>query len=261
MMILIKLGGSVITDKRKPKFARRKVLYRLAREIKRTKKRVIIVHGAGSFGHITAEKYNLDKGYSYDSQIEGFSITHRNVRILNNIVLDSLIGVEIPAVSIQPLSFIEKKNGSIALFDDRWIRIAIDIGLTPLTFGDVVFDSVKGFSICSGDSIMEEIANRFDIERAIFVMDEDGIYSENPKTSKTAKLLTEIDSNNLSKVNTRENEYSDVTEGMKGKLRSISNIAREGIEVRIVNGNKKDRTYKAILGKKTIGTIVYGGII
>ena len=61
--MLLKLGGSVITDKTQPFTARTDVIERLAREIKNALDergddlQLIIGHGAGSFGHPLAEKY------------------------------------------------------------------------------------------------------------------------------------------------------------------------------------------------------------
>ena len=47
---------------------------------------------------------------------------------------------------------------------------------------------------------------------------------------------------------------------MEGKLDSISEIAGMGIDVMVVNGNKRDRIYRALTGRRTKGTIVYGEV-
>ena len=62
-MFVIKLGGSVITDKSMQNTFNEEVTFRLVSEIKDSQKQVIVVHGAGSFGHILAKKYDLHKGY------------------------------------------------------------------------------------------------------------------------------------------------------------------------------------------------------
>ena len=53
-MILIKLGGSVITDKKEYRKFNRDIVARLCSEIKDSGEDVIVVHGAGSFGHVIA---------------------------------------------------------------------------------------------------------------------------------------------------------------------------------------------------------------
>ena len=89
-MFIIKLGGSVITEKSKQEFFRQDVMDVLSKEIKKADKEVILGHGAGSFGHIVAKQYELYNGYKNDSQINGFSLTCATVQKLNSLVLDSL---------------------------------------------------------------------------------------------------------------------------------------------------------------------------
>ncbi|HHH80315.1 MAG TPA: isopentenyl phosphate kinase family protein [Thermoplasmatales archaeon] len=257
-MILVKLGGSVVTDKNKQNTVRRRVLNRLSKEIEEAEKRVIIVHGAGSFGHISAEHYALNNGYMGGEQKKGFALTHQSVRLLNNIVLESLIKADIPAISLPPLSFLRLKNKKLSYFDGSWFKDAFKLGLTPVTFGDVVIDRKMGFSICSGDLLMVALSAEFKPERAVFVIDEEGVYSANPKLEKTAKLLKNPSLDELKQVATPSNSYADVTGGMMGKVESICDIAAMGVDVWVVNGNKKDRTYRALIGKKTKGTIVKG---
>ena len=74
-MYIIKLGGSVITDKSKESFFKREVMNNLSKEIKKANKKCIIIHGAGSFGHILAKKYKLNKGLIENNQLKGFSNT------------------------------------------------------------------------------------------------------------------------------------------------------------------------------------------
>ena len=82
-MYIIKLGGSVITDKSKKSFFKTNLMNNLSKEIKKANKKCIIVHGAGSFGHILAKKYKLNNGYKNNSQITGFS--EINIPILSSL--------------------------------------------------------------------------------------------------------------------------------------------------------------------------------
>ena len=50
-MILIKLGGSIITNKEKPQSARRKTIDNILKQIKKIDEPKILVHGGGSYGH------------------------------------------------------------------------------------------------------------------------------------------------------------------------------------------------------------------
>ncbi|HNX48306.1 MAG TPA: kinase, partial [Methanomassiliicoccales archaeon] len=72
-MILVKLGGSVITDKGRYRTFDPETTDRLAEEIARTGQDVMVVHGAGSFGHMLAKEHRLHLGLTEDSQLLGAS--------------------------------------------------------------------------------------------------------------------------------------------------------------------------------------------
>ena len=66
-MILIKLGGSIITNKEKPLSPRKKTIENLSKSLKKINEPVIIVHGGGSYGHYWSVKYDMhtkEKRYS-----------------------------------------------------------------------------------------------------------------------------------------------------------------------------------------------------
>ena len=151
-MQIIKLGGSVITYKksRKPRF-KRKVMDRLAKEIRDSGQELVIVHGAGSFGHPLASKYELHLGYKNKRQLKGIAEVQRDVKNLNLKVMNALIDAGIKAVSVAPIAFIKFENGMLRGMDKTIFRKYLGLGLTPVTFGDVVLDERKGICICSGD--------------------------------------------------------------------------------------------------------------
>ncbi|NIA10155.1 MAG: kinase [Nitrospiraceae bacterium] len=236
-MIAIKLGGSVITDKEKEYCFKKRITYRLAEEIASAGKDVLIVHGAGSFGHPQAKKYRLNEGFvDRERQVEGISLTHFSVRMLNLKVMEALRHAGIPAVSIPPFPFIDNA------FSEKVGRAAGE-GLTPVTFGDVLLDG--NVSIVSGDYLMEILSREFGVERAIFVTNVDGIY-EDP--GRKESLIKECTVKELENVFFGENAGADVTSGMAGKVKSIKEIAHSGIEVGIINGRKSGRLRDAIYG-------------
>ena len=66
-LIIIKIGGSVITDKNKEFTTRPDNIRKIAREIKQAidsnpNLKIILGHGAGSFGHVLAKKYQTNEG-------------------------------------------------------------------------------------------------------------------------------------------------------------------------------------------------------
>lgn len=257
-MIILKIGGSVLTDKTKEDTFKQNIMDNFSSEIKKVDNELILVHGAGSFGHILAKKFKLNEGYKTYEQVKGFSFTHEKVQLLNSYVLRSLHKYDIPAVSISPHSIVKLNNHVLEKIDYKIFKDYLDKKFIPVTFGDVVLDRKLGFSICSGDLLIQALAEHFKPERVIFVIDEDGLYTSNPKIDKKAKLIEKTTIKDLIKYTTAMDNHDDVTGGMGGKIETIKNISKSGVETVLLNGNKPDRLYKALIGKDTKSTIVYG---
>ena len=257
-MFVVKLGGSVITDKSKKYFFRKGVTDKLSLEIKKANKDIILVHGAGSFGHILAKEYNLNQGYKNDKQLQGFSLTHAMVQKLNSLVLSSLHDNGIAAISIPPHAILKLDDHKPVKMDYNVFRNYLDKGFTPVTFGDVVLDEKLGFSICSGDLLLQMLAEHFKPEKVIFALDEDGLYTSNPKIDKNAELIEKSTIDELKNLTTTSNRYADVTKGMEGKIETIKNIADLGIDIVLLNGNIDNRLFDTLIGKETKNTLIYG---
>ena len=257
-MFILKIGGSVITDKSKSDSFKKNITDRLSKEIKKANKELILIHGAGSYGHILAKKYNLNQGYKTDKQIQGFAVTHTSVQKLNTLVLNSLQENDIPAVAIPPHSIMRLDEHKPIQMNYDVFKDFLDQGFTPVTFGDVTLDKKLGFSICSGDLLIQILTEHFKPKKVIFVIDEDGLYTSNPKNDKNAEFIEKITLNELQQLSTALDNHADVTMGMKGKIDTIKNVANLGFDTILLNGNKPDRLYKVLIGEKTKCTIVNG---
>ena len=258
-MYIIKLGGSVLTDKNKKECFHQEIADRLAKEIKKANKKIILIHGAGSFGHILAKKYQLNDGYQYEQQLLGFSLTHAKVQDLNTKIITILHKNNISAVSLSPHTIMKLNNHHTQKIDYHLIEDFLNSGFVPVTFGDVVLDEHLRFSICSGDLLIQKLAEYFKPEKVIFVIDEDGLYTSNPKTDKNATFIEKATIDELENLSTSANTYADVTQGMKGKIETIKNITNLGIDTILVNGNTENTLYDTLLGNKTKHTLIYGG--
>jgi isopentenyl phosphate kinase len=257
-MFIIKFGGSVITDKAKECCFKQKIVDRLASELKHANKEIILIHGAGSFGHILAKKYKLNDGFRQKKQVEGFALTQAMVQRLNNLVLASLHNHNLPAVSIPPHAVLSLSNHKLSQVDYSIFQKYLDLGFMPVSFGDVSLDKKLGFSICSGDLLVQLLAVKFKPEKVIFVFDEDGLYSTNPKDNRNATFIEQTTIKDLDKLTIQMNAHADVTQGMKGKLNTIKQIARVGVDTILLNGNIHNRLYDTLEGKKVKHTIIQG---
>jgi isopentenyl phosphate kinase len=175
-MMLVKLGGSVITDKTRKYVFKEKIVKRLAKEIKNSCEKVIVVHGAGSFGHILAKKHRLDKGFINEKQIKAVAKVQSDVKGLNARVVNGLINAGINPVSLPPSAVVECRNKKIESMNVDVFKKYLNLGLTPVTFGDVALDRKISFCIVSGDLLMLELARVFKPKKSIFVSDVDGVY-------------------------------------------------------------------------------------
>jgi isopentenyl phosphate kinase len=256
---ILKIGGSVITDKNGELAARTEVINRLAEEIaKACVKNLIIVHGGGSFGHPTALKYGIKEGLKEGSQKVGFAETHHVMTVLNGLVMDALVWHGIPAVSVTPSSCMVTENGRMKLFEDTILRMLLKMNITPVLYGDATLDEKLGFTILSGDQIVSYIAREFNACRIVIGVDVDGLYGADPKEVKDAKLYTHLTLRDLKDVqgNLGKSTTADVTGGMLGKITELIPAIEEGIPVTIVNAAKSNYIYKALIGEKVEGTII-----
>jgi len=260
--IVLKIGGSVITDKDGELSARTEVINRLAEEIALAKKEnLIIVHGGGSFGHPTANRHAIKEGLRSDSQKVGFAETHHVMTVLNGLVMDSLVWHNIPAVSIAPSSCIVTESGRIKSFDDGAMKMLLNLGFTPVLYGDATLDEKLGFTILSGDQIATYMAVRFDAAKIVFGVDIDGLFDSDPKINKNARLYRHLTLSELKDVqeHLRSPTKVDVTGGMCGKVNELTPALERGIQVEIVNASKPNRIYKALAGEKGEGTLIEKG--
>lgn len=260
-MKIVKLGGSVITEKSISKRLRKDVLDRLCAQIARSGQKVIVIHGAGSFGHIMAKKCDLQNGLDPKrggEQASGVAQVQRDMRKLNLAVLDSLIKSGLRPVSIPPSAAVRCDNKKITELDHTVFEDYLEIGLTPVSFGDVVLDTERVFCVCSGDQIIEALCDRMKVAEVIFATDVDGVFTKAPGT-KGSKLIPELTSRSNKDLHCSLTKAPDVTGGMDGKVRTSRRIAKKGIPVTILNGDSKDRLLRALKGQRTVCTVIRGG--
>jgi len=259
-LTVLKLGGSVITQKEKPFTANLSAIRRLAKEISNAKvTQLIVIHGGGSFGHPLAKKYSIKEGYKGGNvQLLGFSETHQAMVTLNKVVVDALIHRNIPAVAVSPSSCIVTKSGRIATVMEEPLKKLLQTGFVPVLHGDAVLDFDRGFTILSGDQLVAYLAIQFNAERIVMGIDVNGVFTADPKEEKSARLVRRCTLHELKKMQTRMKGTSntDVTGGMLGKLIELAPAIEQGVPALIVNAAKPKNVYKAIRGESVIGTLL-----
>jgi len=128
-------------------------------------------------------------------------------------------------------------------------------------YGDAVIDLAKGFTILSGDQLVSNLAIKFEAERIVVGVDVDGLYTADPKTNSSAKLIKKATLEKLKQLqkDVGGSQTVDVTGGMLGKIRELTSAVEKGIPVLIVNAAKPNRIYKALKNEKVLGTHISRG--
>lgn len=251
----------MITQKMKPLTPNMPAINRLAQEIAQANVScLVLVHGGGSFGHPLARRYMIKEGLQKGSggQLIGFAKTHQAMIALNRLVVDTLIQHNIPAVAMMSSSMIVTKSGRICTMMDEPLKQLLQVRCMPVLYGDAVFDSDLGFTILSGDQVAAALAIQLNSERIIMGIDEDGLYTADPKVNAEAKLIHHIDLYELRAMRQQfeQAKSTDVTGGMLGKIDELTSAIERGIPSLIVNAAKPKTIYKALKGEKVVGTFM-----
>lgn len=265
-LVLVKLGGSVLTRKSTLGGIRYDNMKRITRELAEITKedRLVVVHGGGSFGHPLARLYHIyGRGRRTEAtsdarwRSEGASAIQRSMLRLNAALIGGLVDAGVAALSVPGGVLVELYDGELEAFHPGSIERYLAVGLTPVTFGDVAPDRHRGLAIVSGDTLVLALAETIRPDLVIFATDQDGIYDRNPAEHKGAKLHTELDSDQLRRLADGLSEGEpglprvDATGGMVLKMHELADIADLGIEAAVVSGLEAGRIGSVVRGEDT----------
>lgn len=253
--VVVKLGGSAITDKSRECTAKLEVIHSAITEIANHSGPLVLLHGGGSFAHPFVSNAALKDGFKRKTQLASVSEIELNLDQLTRIIGVGLLLRHKPFVPLAPISFLSLKGGVVSKWFLGPISAALRIGLTPLIHGDIAFDETRGCGIVSADRIASLLGERLGIPRVLFGCDVDGLYDGNPKTSAKASLISEVTRRNYSKVfKGLRPSNGDVTGGMRGKAMEALRLAKHGSECYIFNLTKSSNLGNLLKGSSSIGT-------
>lgn len=266
-LILLKLGGSVITDKTRPFTARLDVIERLAGEIKNALAdrgddlRLIIGHGAGSFGHTAAAKYQTHKGAITADSWLGFAEVAAAAAELNTIVMKALRQAGVPAIRFQPSASTRTRGEQLMYFETHPLKEVLKHGLTPVIYGDVSVDANQGMSIVSTEKLFDNLARELSPQRIILAGQVDGVYDKDPFKYPEAELIDSIDRSNWAEVETvlGGSHGVDVTGGMFTKVREMYRLtlAMPPMQAMIISADEPGHVEAVLKGQMvSFGTLI-----
>jgi len=257
-LIIIKLGGSVITFKNKPLCANYKAIENISKTLKRIRDPLILVHGGGSYGHYWSVKFDMHtKAAKYNPH--GISIVHSSMVTLNKIIIDTLEKEKLNPYGISPTSFIN--NGLPYSNKINELKTMTEHNLIPITYGDIVHIKNNKYSILSGDIIMTMLSKILKPSKIIFALNVDGLYNNIIDKEIIKEINFEYKERKQKKIDFRKDiTIKDVTGGIKRKFEEATKIAKMGKNVIFLNGLDPIQIEKAIKGQQFKGTIFKGKI-
>ena len=220
--VILKLGGSVITNKGADCRVNKTALSGIAAAIAGAPAaQIIVVHGAGSCGHPEAHRFHLDKGAA-TGQTEGIYVTHRAVSALNDAVTGAMRETGMPALGVHPLHVGVADKGRLVAFESRHLGQMLALGMVPVIHGDVVMDLSRGACIVSGDQIVRYLAVALKCTRV-------GLATDVPGVLDGGRVVPEITPETVHTLQIGNSSHTDVTGGMKGKIDELLGLAKSGI--------------------------------
>lgn len=252
-VLLVKLGGSVLTDKTTYGKFNEMNATRLISELSIWREYydgLVLIHGAGSFGHYLAKEGGIAGGIERQEQLTYVSKIQSDCRRLNLKITDILEKLGERSVSLPPSALAVKERPKIQThseftIDTKVFRDYMDMGIVPVSFGDVVRDREKGFSILSGDDLMIKMASELHARTAIFVSNVDGVMDTYP----SGNLITELGPDDIKNITSEKTNNIDVTGSIVRKARIGVDIDALGTQCYLINGNVDNRLKDAISGK------------
>ncbi len=246
-MILLKIGGSILTEKSKEGTIAPEKLTMIAKQIADSDvKELVLIHGAGSFGHPQALKH-LQCGFNAN----GIWITHKMVSQLNSILIEELQAHGIGALPIHPLNCSISNLGMIEYFDLNPIKMMLENDILPVIHGDVVLDKYIKFSILSGDQIIAHLARELKPHKVGVGTNVDGVLYK----GRTLRYLRPADFDCL-KREIKGSDSMDVTGGMLKKVSELVELANFGISSQIFNADVTENVTKFLTTCDEFGTVI-----
>lgn len=263
-LTIIKLGGSLLTDKLQPYSIHNDVLEAVSREIRDCIdegliQSLIIIHGVGSYGHPPVLEHKLHKGFIGPHQLLPLSKTQAIVAEFRAIIVRALQDSGIPVCLMYPSSMMIQEKMRLTRYFLEPLKGFLSLGMVPLLGGDILIDPAMGWSVGSGDQIAVMLAKELGAKHLIFASDIDGVFTTDPKQDPNAELIDTINLNVIKEIleRLRSSSKADASGAMHGKLNAISALKNEiqnGLDVAILSMMTSGRLVAFMNGEVTRAT-------
>jgi isopentenyl phosphate kinase len=245
---VLKLGGSVVTDKAKPETVDEASLGRAADAIaahvgadgspraadaadagdtaNAATENVsaidggaglVLVHGGGSFGHYHANEHDVSTTAGTHDAAAARAI-HDAMGRLDDRVLDAFHGRDVPALPVDPLSGGARDEAGELTLSTTAVSGMLGEGFVPVVQADVVAHAGSGATIVSGDELVTLLATRLGASRVGLCSTVPGVFDAD------GVVIDRIASLERAGEYLGASEATDVTGGMYGKIEQLFSL-------------------------------------
>lgn len=260
MTVLIKLGGSLVTDKSRARSFRRDVVRQIARQLVELRAalpetHIVIGHGSGSFGHFEAERHDTATGVYSAADRLGFAKVGAVATELSQLILGELLAAGLPVIRFQPSSMLSTRARQLHALSVEPLLLALEQQLIPLVHGDIALDIEIGGAIISTEALFAGLVEPLRARQIVLLGDVDGVVDE------SGRLVASITPDSFPRVAPvlGGSRGVDVTGGMLQKVTEMIGLVhrRPGLEVVIANGNDSDILLDLLVGGAARGTRIH----
>lgn len=261
--LLVKLGGSVITDKNSSDYnVRNETVTNCLQALKQfsldnPETKLVLIHGAGGHIHYLAKTYGLTTSCAGVAEkiAHAYEVQKTTKRLSDDIVALAL-RLDFPLTQIPTCEVVTNKDGGFKNIALERIKKTLQSNGIPLLYGDMVPDETFDLSICSGDTLIAEIAPHIAATRIIYVSDIDGLYTSDPHQHEAAELIEKISVTELGndRITITNSHSIDVTGGLKNKLEPAAQLfitTPSLISIEVCSGLKPN-VLTAVLENQTV---------
>jgi len=185
----------------------------------------------------------------------GFAEVYFRAAQLNHFVMQALHEAGIAALAFPPSAAVSANDGRISAWNIDPLLKALENGILPVVFGDVVFDEARGGTILSTEDLFEFLARKLAPARILLAGLEAGVWEDFPGRTR---LLTVIRPGTYEKLRAGVGAAvgADVTGGMESKVKQMLLLAQEmQLKAHIFSGDESGNLKQA-LENAPIGTMI-----
>jgi len=217
MTTVLKLGGSVITDKTREGELDEAGLGAAADAVAGASDDLVLVHGGGSFAHPRADAHGVTVTDGTDDAAAVTDV-HGAMAALSDAVVGALQERGVPALPVDTLSVASRDAAGTLSLPAGAVERMLGEDFLPVVHADPVVRVGAGATVLSGDEVVTSLARSLDADRV-------GLCSAVPGVLNTdGEVIDRVDSWDDAAEALGGSAGTDVTGGMAGKVRTLLDL-------------------------------------